>query len=208
MARQINARASLAKEMTRTEDENAKRLGDRLRTLRGDRGFSTLELAARSGVSAGMISQIERGNSNPSIKTLQRLRSALGISVWQFFDEPKADAPATPPFVLRRGQRPMMELKESGLVKELLSPQSADDLRFMFIEMSPGSATEDVFVGGGQKAGYVIAGSVQLTVGDVTATLDVGDSFQFNSNVEHALANPSDVEARVLWIISGLDTHL
>lgn len=208
MAPPTNARSSLAKEMIRAEDENAKRLGDRIRSLRGERGLSTLELAAKSGVSAGMISQIERGNSNPSIKTLQRLRSALGISVWQFFDEPKDDAPTTPPFVLRRGQRPMMELKESGLVKELLSPQSADALRFMFIEMSPGSATEDVFVGGGQKAGYVIAGSVQLTVGEVTATLDVGDSFQFNSNVEHSLANPSDVEARVLWIMSGLDTHL
>jgi transcriptional regulator with XRE-family HTH domain len=58
---------------------DARRMGERLRKLRGEHDLTILDLAAKAGVSAGIISQIERGLSNPSMKTLQRLRMALGV---------------------------------------------------------------------------------------------------------------------------------
>ena len=101
-----------------------------------------------------------------------------------------------------------MILGDKGLTKELLSPQYAEELRFMFVTMPPGSATEDVLIGAGQKAGYVMAGMVELTVGEHSVLLEEGDSFQFSSDVEHELANRSNQEAKVLWIISALDARL
>lgn len=187
---------------------NSKQIGARLRALRGEREFTILELAARAAVSAGMISQIERGQSNPSIKTLQRLCRALDLNVWEFLEKPSGRAATdTVPFVRRSAQRPRL-IADSGIVKELLSPQYAENLRFMFVTLPPGGQTEEVLIGPGQKAGYVIAGSVELTVGDSSVTLDVGDSFQFGSSADHKLTNPSEVEARVLWIISVLDVRL
>ena len=59
----------------------AKSVGERLRKLRVDRRLTIIELAARSGVSAGMISQIERDSSSPSVKTLQRLGAAFDLSL-------------------------------------------------------------------------------------------------------------------------------
>lgn len=184
-------------------------IGARLRALRGERNLTILELAAKAGVSAGMISQIERGNSNPSIKTLTRLGTALNVNLWQFLDEPKPRVPSEPaPFVRRRDQRPQLVLGSTGLVKELLSPQFAENLRFMFVSLKPGAFTEEVLVAPGQKAGYVVSGSVELRVGDHTVVLQEGDSFQFNSDVDHRLSNNSGEGAKVMWIMSALDTRL
>lgn len=190
-------------------EENARLIGRRLRKLRGELKLTIQELATKAEVSAGMISQIERGSANPSIKTLQRLCSALGVNVWKFVDEQAQSASSEmAPFVRRRAERLRMVLGDKGLTKELLSPQYAEELRFMFVTMPPGSSTEDVLVGAGQKAGYVVAGEVELTVADHTVRLTEGDSFQFGSHAEHGLANRSAEAAKVLWIISALDARL
>ena len=67
-----------------TDDAESRDLGHKVRTLRSERRMSIADLATKAGVSAGIISQIERGKSNPSMKTLQRIRAALGVSLWAF----------------------------------------------------------------------------------------------------------------------------
>lgn len=210
MATGKNARAAQTDEVARPlADRNVKLIGRRLRALRNERSLTILELAAKAAVSSGMISHIERGSANPSIKMLQRLCGALDVSVWEILDEPKQSlANETPPFVRRRAQRPRMVLGDKGLTKELLSPQYAEELRFMFVTMPPGSVTEEVLIGAGQKAGYLMAGTVELTVGEHAVVLEEGDSFQFSSDIEHSLTNRSPQEAKVLWIISALDTRI
>lgn len=201
-ARDIKANEALA------PPEGAKWIGERLRTLRGERNLTILDLAAKAGVSAGIISQIERGNSNPSVKTLQRLRAALGVNLWEFLERPEDRPSEDPPFVRRATHRPRIIVGETRLVKELLSPQNDENLRFMFVTLPPGGISEDVLIGTGQKGGYVISGTVLLTVGERTVQLTEGDSFQFRSDTPHNVANRSKDDAKVLWIMSVLDTHL
>ena len=87
-------------------------LGARLRQLRTARDLTIAQLAERAGVSSGLISQIERGNSNPSIKTLQRLRAALGVNLWEFLEDRSSaklgdgGTPEAPPFVLSQSRSP------------------------------------------------------------------------------------------------------
>lgn len=187
----------------------AKQIGMRLRGLRGLRNLTILELAAKAGVSSGIISQIERGNSNPSMKTLQRLRAALGVNLWEFLERPEDEDPGLDPSFIRRGsQRPRIVVGETRLVKELLSPRNDENLRFMFVTLPPGGISEDVLIGTGQKGGYVVSGTVELTVDDQTARITEGDSFQFRSDTSHHIANRTDQDAKLLWIMSVLDTHL
>lgn len=184
-------------------------LGLRLRKLRSEQKMTILELAAKAGISAGIISQIERGKSNPSMKTLQSLRGALGVNLWEFLERPSdRDTGDDPSFVRRRNQRPRMVLGTNKLVKELLSPHSDENLRFMFVTMPPGSASEDMLVGSGQKGGYVVSGTVELTVGNTKAQIGEGDSFQFRCDTNHRISNNTGSEAKLLWIMSVLDTHL
>lgn len=189
-------------------------LGDRLRRLRADRALTIVQLAERAGVSSGLISQIERGNSNPSIKTLQRLRAALGVNLWEFLgDRPSdalaaADASQMSDYVRRKSDRPRIVVGTSRLVKELLSPRNDRNLRFMMITLPPGGESEDVIIGHGEKGGFVTKGRVMLTVGAERSDLAEGDSFQFPSSIPHSLSNPHDDPAEVLWIMSVADSHI
>jgi transcriptional regulator with XRE-family HTH domain len=203
-----SARDIKVTEAMSSPEGGAKQIGERLRNLRGERNLTILDLAAKAGVSAGIISQIERGNSNPSMKTLQRIRAALGVNLWEFLAHREPQPSEDPPFVRRGAQRPRIVVGETRLVKELLSPRNDENLRFMIVTLPPGGNSEDVLIGTGQKGGYVMSGCIELTVGERMARLAEGDSFQFKSDAPHHIANRSDADAKLLWIMSVLDTHL
>lgn len=186
----------------------ALRIGRRLRALRSERGLTILELAAKAGVSSGNISQIERGNSNPSINTLQKLRRALGVNLWAFLDQEPAGDSGDPPFVRRKDHRPRFVVGTNMLTKELLSPKDNNELRFMILTLPPGARSEEFLSGPGDKGGYVLSGRVDLTIGAHTASLDEGDSFQFDSTIPHQIVNTTEDVAKLIWIISIRDAHL
>jgi transcriptional regulator with XRE-family HTH domain len=188
-------------------------VGAKLRRLRAERSLTIAQLAEKAGVSSGMISQIERGTTNPSIRTLQRLRTVLGANLWEVLAQQEPGTPdpvpaQASPHVLRRAFRPRIVVGESQLVKELLSPRKDRNLRFMIITLPPNGISEDVIIGEGEKGGLVLEGRVRLTVGQDVSDLDEGDSFQFSSSVPHGLSNPHDEPARVVWIMSVLDSHI
>lgn len=195
-----------------SRDDGSESLGAKLRHLRTARELTIAQLAERAGVSSGLISQIERGNSNPSIKTLQRLRAALGVNLWEFLDDRARSgdggAPEAATFVCRKADRQRIVVGASHLVKELLSPRNDRNLRFMIISLPPGGESEDVIIGQGEKGGLVTQGQVRLTVGAEQSDLGEGDSFQFPSSIPHKLSNPHDAPAQVIWIMSVIDSHI
>lgn len=198
-----------------SRDPGSDRLGSRLRHLRAQRDLTIAQLAQKAGVSSGMISQIERGNANPSIKTLQRLRAALGVNLWEFLDEAAGLADAAEPsvsdvseFVRREASRQRIVVGKTQLVKELLSPRNDRNLRFMLITLPPGGKSEDVIIGPGEKGGLVTEGRVRLTVDGAETDLLAGDSFQFPSSVPHTIANPFPAPAKVVWIMSVVESHI
>ncbi len=205
--------ASSALVSLETGGHDAESLGVRLRQLRTARDLTIAQLAERAGVSSGLISQIERGNSNPSIKTLQRLRAALEVNLWEFLDDGAAAAvgaasPDMSTYVRRKADRPRIVVGASRLAKELLSPRNDRNLRFMIISLPPGGESEDVIIGQGEKGGLVTQGRVRLTIGAEAADLAEGDSFQFPSSIPHKLSNPHAQPAQVIWIMSVLDSHI
>jgi transcriptional regulator with XRE-family HTH domain len=191
-----------------TDSENGKSVvSRRLRDIRAKKGLSVSELASRSSVSAGMISQIERGISSPSVKTLERLRTALDISLTDLFvdeDAPSDELPAIGrevSFVRRRESRPQFAVQATGLRKELLTPEGQHDLQFMLIHFDPGASSSDVLMGAGEKAGMVLSGEVELMVGGHVERIREGDSFQFDSTLAHRVRNLSAEISTVVWFM-------
>ncbi|MFE1599227.1 helix-turn-helix domain-containing protein [Methylobacterium sp. ID0610] len=177
-------------------------MGARIRGLRHRAGLSTAELALKAGVSAGVISQIERGLGNPSLKTLERLRIALDVPLMTLI-EGAAAAGADPAFVRRRGARPHLTVGPAGIDKAILSPPATEDLRFLLVSMPPGSQLDEMIRDKGQKAGLVLRGAVRLAVGEEACVLTEGDSFQFSGELPHHLSNEGGRTAELVWIMAG-----
>lgn len=193
---------------------NAAVLGERVRKLRNERNLTIAQLAEQSQLSSGLISQIERGRSNPSVRTLQRLRSALGVNLWAFLQPSESHATnsgttsASPYFIRRKADRLKMVRGKSRISEELLSPRSDDQMRFMMITIPPGVESADMLIGQGRKGGCVFSGRARLTVDGETGELEPGDAFQFPADVPHKIANPYGEPVVLIWIMSFLDPHL
>ncbi|GJD53016.1 hypothetical protein OPKNFCMD_5786 [Methylobacterium crusticola] len=183
---------------------NTAAMGARVRALRQRGGLSTAELAIKAGVSAGLISQIERGLGNPSLKILERLRVALDVSLMTLIEGAPAPG-AEPGFVRRRARRPHLSVGPLGIDKAILSPPGTEGLRFMLVTMPPGSRIDEMIMGEGQKAGLVLRGVVRLAVARDESVLGEGDSFQFRADQPHVLSNDGDRPAEFVWIMAGAE---
>lgn len=139
------------------------------------------------------------------MRILEQLRVALDVPLTTLLegdvDEVSA-VEAVPDFVRRADQRPHFTVTAGGLSKELLSPHGQHDLQFMIITIPGGSRSKEILLGAGEKAGLVMEGSIVLTVGGRAEELGPGDSFQFNSELPHGVANTTRRTARILWIMN------
>ena len=206
----LRKEAVQADEGTLLESPGIERLGRTLRRLRRERGMSLQALADLADISVGMLSHIERGISTPSLRSLSRIRDALGVPLSSLFEE-DALSSARAEYVRRRGKRPVLDLGPSYLVKELLSPSTARDLQFMILTIPPGGGSgEQPFASPGEKGGFMLEGMMRLEIGKDVVDVGEGDAVQFDSSIPHRFYNIGKVPAKVLWIIGQLphERHL
>lgn len=176
-------------------------IGARLRELRKDRGLSIQQLGDRVSLSIGMISQIERGISAPSLRSLRLLAEALKVPVSWFFASSKGHSASR--HIVRRGDRRRLRVPDVGVVQELLSPDSASAIEIYEVSLEPGgSSGPDLYSHEGEKSGLVIEGELQLLIGDEDHLLQTGDSFNFPSTQLHRFANPGSSLTRFVWIVA------
>lgn len=178
------------------DGRDRRRLGLRLRELRRLRGLTTRELAARSGVSSSMINQIETGTSGASVSSLRRIAAGLDVPLADFFlsGDPSAISPAvgaTAPSVsvVRRGQRRRLQLPESHIVYELLTPDLTSGIEFVWIELEPGHPPAEAMSHPGRECCVVIAGTLTSVIGGREYTLEAGDSIVFDCSIPHTTEN-------------------
>jgi transcriptional regulator with XRE-family HTH domain len=178
-------------------------VGRRIRDLRRTRQLSLETIAARTALSIGFLSQIERGLSSPSLRVLATLADVLGVGIAALFGaSPSADN-AADQVVTRALQRPELKLWRTGVSKQLLSPAGAENrLNLFLVHLEPGGSTGDeLYTHDGEEAGLVLEGEMMLTVDTKTWSLKRGDSFRFASRRPHRFSNPAeDAKAVVLWV--------
>jgi len=178
-------------------------VGQRVRELRRSRSLSLETVAARTDLSIGFVSQIERGLSSPSLRVLATLADVLGVGIAALFGaRPNADG-ASGGVVTRRLQRAELKLWRTGISKQLLSPAGAENrLNLFLVQMEPGGNTGDeLYTHDGEEAGLVLECFMTLTVNTETWSLQTGDSFRFASRRPHRFSNPADdAKTVVLWV--------
>jgi transcriptional regulator with XRE-family HTH domain len=173
-------------------------LGERLRAIRQLRRRTLKEVAGTAGVSESFLSQLERGRTNATIATLQRLATALGIDVSDLFG-----ATSPRPQVLRRDARDFVAWGEHGR-KALLTPKPFHSLEVVVARFEPGGSTGDepYVHGESEELLVVVEGRVHVQVGDEEYEVAAGDSVHYESSTPHRVANLGDEPAEVLFVIS------
>lgn len=195
-------------------------MGDRLRQARNARGMSLRRLAEVLGVSPSLISQVETGRAKPSVNTLYAMASELGISLdtLLFMDTtpPSTDAdgdglgdaaetvlPHDP--VQRAASRTSIRLG-SGVVWERLTTESIRNVDFLHVTYEVGgeSSPENAFQRHtGQEWGYVLSGTLTVSIGFDQFVLRPGDAISFDSATPHRLFNGGDTPATAVWFVLG-----
>ena len=181
-------------------------LGARIRAAREDAGLSVRGLARQVGVSASLLSQVERGLAQPSVATLWALVRELDLSLDAMFAEPDGGAGAERPAIVQRAaKRPAIELG-GGVVWERLTAAPDRDADFAFVTYPPGadSGTDDPRTTHlGREYGYVIGGRLQIEVGEEVVELGPGDAVAFGSETPHRFRALGDEPVTAVWLNLG-----
>ena len=176
-------------------------VGRRIRERRIAVGLVLEQLAARSGVSTGALSQLERGVGNPSLGTLIQVAHALGTTVPMLLDIASATSP-----LVRREERRRITLHDGdqeGATYELLTPDLGRLLEVIWVETEPGNTTEGTpYVHAGQEVGVVIEGVSEVHVCDETYLLRAGDAISYLSTTPHWFRNPSSKRNKIIQVIT------
>lgn len=175
-------------------------LGSQLRQRRRVKNLTLAELAQQSRLSVGLLSQIERGITAPSLKSMTQICSALGIPMSWLFDSGPADDPQEKGLVVRRGSRRRLDLGSYGVTKELLSPDLGGEMQIYLVSIRPGGQSgPERYSHRGEEGGLVLSGTLELTVEDRVVILYEGDSFRFSSERPHRFSNPGNTQTSVVW---------
>src|SRR5262245_48339259 len=165
------------------------RIGARLRDRRESLGISLREIARRIGVSASLVSQIERDKVNPSVSTLYALVRELGLNMGDLFDTdvaPVRDArqvPRAPLPIVVPEQRSVINLA-SGVIWERLTPERDPSVEFLRVTYDVGSEScpaDSLVTHGGREYAYVISGRLGVRVDFDEYYLDPGCSITFDT---------------------------
>ena len=179
-------------------------VGLRLRALRKTRGLSLQVMAGRLNISIGHLSQVERGLSTASLKLLAAAADVFGLGLADLVPGAGATVPAGElgAVVIRQAERGRLGLWQAGITKELLTaPRGASRLNLFMVRIEPdGTTGEETYIHGGEEAGFVLEGTLELQVEDRTWQLAAGDSFRFASERPHRFGNAGTEAALVLWV--------
>ncbi|WP_050525981.1 cupin domain-containing protein [Pseudorhodobacter aquimaris] len=179
-------------------------VGQRLRQMRQDASLSQRQLAEASGVPHGQISMIETNRSSPSVSSLRKILGGLNVSMSEFFEP---DAPITQSvFFKPQDMRDLttrlystLDDPRGKMTLQQIGDAKAHNLQILYERYEPGADTgEQLLEHVSHEGGVVIAGEIEVTVGEETAVLKAGDSFLFESTAPHRFRNIGDREAIVV----------
>jgi transcriptional regulator with XRE-family HTH domain len=186
-----------------TETVDPAAVGARVRALREGMGLSLRDLAERSSVGAATLSQVERGESSPTLAVAARIADGLELSLSQLLrlDE-------TGHVVVVRGGAGRRSSRGGHAIEELTPPlpgQRADvSLHRLEAGASTGGAGDPpIHEPGSRETVVVLEGAPELVVDGDVHRLEAGDSATFDADLPHHLRNPGGEPARLLAVIAA-----
>lgn len=171
-------------------------IGSKIKELRIANGLTQGELADRSELSKGFISQMENNLTSPSIATLIDVLQCLGTDLKHFFsdDEDKQIVFSKEDYFEKTDE----ELKNN--IQWIIPNAQKNIMEPILLTLEAGGATYPDNPHEGEEFGYVLSGTVQVVLGNRSFKAKKGESFYYDAKYKHYLKSKNG--AKVLWISS------
>ena len=178
-------------------------VGSRVRALRESMDLSLRDLSERSGVSAPMLSQVERGETSPTLAVAEKIAAGLELTLSQLLrlDEDRHVV------VVRSGER-RARRRRGHLVEELTPPLPGQRADVSVHTLAPGAATgghadPPIHEPGSRETAVVLDGEVDLFIDGTRHQLGADDSVTFDADLPHHFENNGRVEAHLVAVVAA-----
>jgi transcriptional regulator with XRE-family HTH domain len=189
----------------KSTNSNSDGIGDslcrRVRELRKKKGWTLEELSAACGVSRSMLSEIERGNANPTLAVACRIAQAFDLALGEL-----VESPAAPPRVevIRAHDRTYHYRSDRACRIRTLSPLHLEkSVEYYELVLRPGASLKSApHFSGARELLTVQLGSVRVSSNSETAELNRGDSAHYPADVPHSIENAGRDEALCFLVVT------
>ena len=169
-------------------------LGKKLKQLRLQNDLTLEELASRSELTKGFISQVERNLTSPSISTLEDLLEALGSNLSEFFLEEKEER------IVFKEEDFFVDEKEEYKIEWFIPNAQKNEMEPIVLSIKPHGQSMEIISHSGEEFGMVLSGSIVLVRGNKKYKINKNETFYLDGKTSHYLVNQGNSIAKVLWI--------
>ena len=172
------------------------KIGEKIKSLRIQNSLTQEELADRSELTKGFISQLERDLTSPSIATLVDILEGLGTNVKDFFSEKIEEK-----IVFSKEDAFETENDELKYVLRWIIPNAQKNvMEPILMEIEPEGRTKEDSPHEGEEFGYVINGNIYIHIGGKKHKVKKGESFYYKATSNHYISNEGRTKATVIWV--------
>lgn len=169
-------------------------IGKRINEFRNQNNLTLEELASRSELTKGFLSQLERNLAAPSIATLQNIVEALGTDLSTFFKERKDEQ------IVFNEEDFFVDQQEAYTIKWIIPNAQKNEMEPILLTIHPTRKSQEMYSHDGEEFGYLLKGTVFLVYLDKEYCIHQGETFYIKGENFHYLENRSKEDAEVLWI--------
>lgn len=175
-------------------------IGEKVSHIRKQKNLSIRDLAKLADVTPSLLSQLERGLSNPSLNTIKAISKALDVPLFTFF----VDEVDNKELIVRKDNRKKVIFpKNNDIVFEVLSPESANSVEFAIVNLVENSTISNELMSHKSiELAYVLEGKVKIYIENDEFILESGDSVTIPPGTNHRWENPFNELARIIFSIN------
>lgn len=171
-------------------------IGNKIKELRTQKGLTQEELADRSELSKGFISQLERDLTSPSIATLVDILQCLGTNLEEFFSNTTSEQ-----VVFKKTDYfEKVDQELNNKVEWIIPNAQKNMMEPILLTLGENGSTYPDNPHEGEEFGYVLSGSITIIIGNTSHKVKKGESFYFIPNKKHYIQANGKTGATLLWV--------
>ncbi|MEG0364925.1 MAG: XRE family transcriptional regulator [Erysipelotrichales bacterium] len=169
-------------------------IGKKIKRLRIQNNLTLEELASRSELTKGFLSQLERNLTSPSISTLEDILEALGTTISIFFQEKKDEQ------IVFKAEDFFVDEQSEHTINWIIPNAQKNEMEPIIIDIKPKGTSIVIEPHEGEEFGYILKGKVIIVNGKEEQSIKKGETFYIKGKYTHYIKNNSDKIASILWI--------